>query len=373
MRQTCHNRRFLTRWSYVTIASFLTWSTPIAMPLSAMAAELPLGLATGAREAQVSLDGKSWSALQNSSSTVNEGTMIRTGKGTASVTLKEGTQLELQPRTLIELSGTRTAPVAKIATGRVLFRMPAASHAAFATPTVRYQTAAGMQADPATLVKVKTSMPSDADAMGEITVSPQAGSRLSLQQGEIRANSVGNPGLHIVKAGQSVHMPQTSAVDPSFSVLLAQALAPGEPVAIGVPPNTQAIYDVNGRSLGYLKADGSFVRSPGIVANLPNPIPEGTIPPDANIPPGATAIFVVQSPAVYVGYILDDKYAAYIPPGGGGGASAAAGGGTAGGSAAGGATVGMLTTLTVIGAGVGLGVGLSGDGDGNGKASPSTP
>lgn len=233
------DRLFLACCTCATLASFLAWFMLAATPPPVLAAELPLGLATGTSDAQLSLDGKHWAPLPTSSRTVHEGTMIRTGKGASSVLLKEGTQLELQPRTLIGLSGSRTAPIVKIAAGRVLFRMPASSRATFATPTVRYHTAAATTADPPTVVRAKTPMSPVADAVGEITVNSHGGSRLSMQQGELMANSVGDPGLHLVKAGQSVEIPQAGSPDPSFSVLLAQAL-PAEPAGTAVDTATLA-------------------------------------------------------------------------------------------------------------------------------------
>ena len=48
-------------------------------PLGAQPLELPLGLATGSNDAQISLDGKKWDTLTAVSSLVFDKTMIRTG------------------------------------------------------------------------------------------------------------------------------------------------------------------------------------------------------------------------------------------------------------------------------------------------------
>ena len=242
MRVTCHDRSSLTRCTYTTLASFLVWSMASVVPPSVLAGELPLGLATGSKEAQLAIDGKQWASLPGSSNTVYEGTMVRTGKGTASVLLKDGTQLELQPRTLIGLSGSRTAPVVKIAVGQVLFRMPASSHAAFVTPTVRYQTADAIIGDHPSVLKAKAATLSVADPVGKIVVNRQGGSRIELQQGEMIAKSVSDPGLHIVKAGQSVYIPQqVGAADLGFGVMLAQAL-PDEATGPGSNPSNNDDY-----------------------------------------------------------------------------------------------------------------------------------
>jgi hypothetical protein len=198
------------------------------MPVGAQAIELPLGLAAGSREAQIALDGKQWAALTSSSNPVFDGTIIRTGNGVAAASLKDGTQLELQPRSVVGISGSRTAPVVKIAVGRVLFRLPASSKIVLVTPSVRYQSATHGMPKTSAPIRVAASNALSSDLLGEIVVNQQGGSRIGLQQGEILASPVNDPGLHIVKAGQSVYIPQLGAHDPSFKALLVQAL-PGEP------------------------------------------------------------------------------------------------------------------------------------------------
>ncbi len=362
MRVNRHNRLFLTRCTHTTLVSFLVWSMTAFVPPTARAVESPLGLATGSKEVQIAVDGKQWATLPASSNPMYEGTMIRTGKGTASVLLKDGAQFELQPRTLVMLSGSRTAPIVKIAVGQVLFRVPTSSHAAFVTPSVRYQAENGNTGDHPTVLKAKTTTSSSADAVGAIVVNPRGGSRLGVEQGEMLAKSVSDPGLHIVKAGQSVYIPHAGPSDQSFGLMLAQVL-PGNPS--GLPDDAIPVYGENGKNVGYITADGSFTASPGITPNLPNPVPAGTIPPDANIPPGATPIFTAQP--VYAGYILNDKLVAYIPLGVEGAAEAVAETGAGTGMET---AVGLGVGLAAIGVGVGLGVSESG---GNGKASPSTP
>lgn len=239
MRVTCHDRLFLTRCTYATLASFLVWTMAAIAPPTAQAAEPPLGVATGSKEAQMAVDGKHWATLPASSNPIYEGTLIRTGKGAASVLLKDGTQLELQPRTLVGLSGSRTAPVVKVAVGQVFFRVPALSRAAFVTPTVRYQPLDGNTGDRPAVLKTKAATLSAADSVGKIVVNRQGGSRIGLQQGEMLAKSVGDPGLHIVKAGQSVYIPQVGPADPSFGLLLAQALPDEEVVGGEIPAGAE--------------------------------------------------------------------------------------------------------------------------------------
>jgi len=238
---TCHPL-LRTFCAFTTLLSFWIWSLASVMPVGAQAIELPLGLAAGSREAQIALDGKQWAALTSSSNPVFDGTVIRTGNGVAAALLKDGTQLELQPRSVVGISGSRTAPVVKIAVGRVLFRLPASSKIVLVTPNVRYQTATHGMPKTSAPIRVAASNALSSDLLGEIVVNQQGGSRIGLQQGEILARSVNEPSLHIVKAGQSVSIPQVGASDPSFRALLAQAL-PGEPAS-------EAVADVGGAGAG---------------------------------------------------------------------------------------------------------------------------
>jgi hypothetical protein len=337
------DRLLRTVCAFTTLLTFWIWSLASVMPVGAQAIELPLGLAAGSREAQIALDGKQWAALTSSSNPVFDGTVIRTGNGVASALLNDGTQLELQPRSVMGISGSRAAPMVKIAIGRVLFRLPASSKTTLVTPSVRYQAAASGLAKSPTLLRAAAVNSNSSDPVGEIVVNQQGGSRIGLQQGEILARPVNEPSLHIVKAGQSVSIPQVGASDPSFKALLAQAL-PGGASAL---PDSDAIpvYDQSGRSLGYIGIDGSFVPSPGITPNLPTPVPAGTIPPNVTLPAGATPIFTAE-PA-YAGYILGDRFVAFIPLGGGGTAIVGLGVGGGAGTWGGGLAV---TGLTLAGA-----------------------
>ena len=255
---TCHPL-LRTFCAFTTLLSFWIWSLASVMPVGAQAIELPLGLAAGSREAQIALDGKQWAALTSSSNPVFDGTVIRTGNGVAAALLKDGTQLDLQPRSVVGISGSRTAPVVRIAVGRVLFRLPASSKIVLVTPSVRYQSAThGMPKTSApirvaasnALSSVAASNALSSDLLGEIVVNQQGGSRIGLQQGEILARPVNEPSLHIVKAGQSVSIPQVGASDPSFRALLAQAL-PGEPAG-------EAVADVGGAGAGVGRGAGSW-------------------------------------------------------------------------------------------------------------------
>lgn len=311
MNLTSRHPLLRTLCALTTLLAFSVWSLAWVMPVGAQAIELPLGLAAGSREAQLTLDGKQWTPLTSSSSPLYDGAMIRTGNGVASALLKDGTHLELQARTVIGFSGSRVAPVVRIAVGRVLFRLPASSKTILVTPSVRYQAAAHGTPQAAAAIKVAASNLLSSDLLGEIVVNQQGGSRIALQQGEVLAKSVNDPGLHIVRAGQSVYIPQLGTHDPSFKALLVQALPGGDSA---LPDGAIPLYDSAGKSVGYLTINGSLVSAPGVAPNLTTPIPPGLIPAGVSIPPGATPVFTAD-PA-YAGYILSDKgFNAAVLPG----------------------------------------------------------
>ena len=306
MRLIAGDRLLRAVCALTTLLSFWIWSLASVMPVGAQAIELPLGSAAGSREAQITLDGKQWTPLTSSSSPLYDGATIRTGNGVASVLLKDGTQLEFQPRSVMGISGSRAAPVVKIAIGRVLLRLPASSKIVLVTPSVRYQSATHGMPKTSAPIRVAASNALSSDLLGEIVVNQQGGSRIGLQQGEILARPVNEPSLHIVKAGQSVSIPQVGAGDPSFRALLAQALPPSGGVQTKVTPTlpvaTIPVYDQSGGSVGYCAYDGSFVVSSGITRNLTAPVPAGAIPPDALTRPDVIPVFTVE-PA-YVGNLL---------------------------------------------------------------------
>jgi len=242
MRLGCRSAFRRTLCTLTTLITLPIWLLASAMPLHAQAVEFPIGMGTGSKEAQITQDGKQWAALATSSIPIYGGAIIRTGNGAASVLLRDGTQLELRPGSVIEIAGDRIAPTIKIAVGQLFFRLPASSQTALITPSVRYQGMASPMTDTPPSIRVAAVSPRSSDRIGEIVVTQRGASRIGLRQGEMLAKPVSHPGLHIVKAGQSVSIPQVGASDPSFRALLAQAL-PGEPAG-------EAVADVGGAGAG---------------------------------------------------------------------------------------------------------------------------
>lgn len=311
MRLLCRDRSYRLSCAFISLASFVTWSMASVMPLTAHGGELPLGLATGSNEAQITLDGKQWATLGSASTPVFGETMLRTGNGSASALLKDGTQLEVQPRSVIAISGSSLAILVKIAVGRVLFRLPDSSATVFVTPGARYEATAAalMKSQVPIRVAATAANPSRFDQVGEITVTQRGGSRAGLVQGKVIARPLNDSGLYVIKTGQSVYLPQVGAGDPSFTTLLAQAL-PGE--ASTRPVETVPVYDQPGRSLGFCRLDGSFISAPGITHNLSSPVPASKIPPSVLTSADAPPLF--RADPEYVGYLRGNDLTETDPP-----------------------------------------------------------
>lgn len=328
----CHKRSRRAYTALITLVTFSAWSLASVVPFSADAAGVMVGISTGSKEAQIAPDGKQWAALSGASTPVFDGTMLRTGNGAISVLVRDGTQLEVLPRSVIAISGSRNAPVIKIAVGRVLFRLPSSSATALATPSVRYQVSPAVAARSQRVIKAAaTAAPrGSSDHLGEVAVTQRGGSLVHLFQGEIIAKPLNNTGLHIVKTGQTASLPPAGSTDPSFKILLAQAL-PGEtepPTPAGpadsVPPlpgqtstQTEAIgsvplYDQPGKSIGFCRFDGTYVSSPGITHGLMAPVQDGKIPPGAVIPTDAPPVFTADPE--YAGYLRGQELNETEPP-----------------------------------------------------------
>jgi hypothetical protein len=221
----CFSRRISA--SGIVVAWLLGFLASVTL-VAAQPLELPLGLATGSKEAQLSEDGKQWVALTAVSSLVFDGTMIRTGDGVAWVPLHDATQFELHQCGIVGVFGSKIATVVKIALSRVLFRLPASSETMLATPSVRFQITANSAAKGSAIVKVGAVAPNASDRVGWISVDRGGNSRIELLNGKLLARPVNGSGPRVVEAGQTADFPVNgngNDADPDFKTLREKALA----------------------------------------------------------------------------------------------------------------------------------------------------
>ena len=219
-------------WSFsalVTLVAFSTWSTALSGLSSAQPFKLPLGLATGSGEAEISDDGKQWANLTPVSTPVFASTIIRTGKGLSWFLLDGNPQVELHECGVIGIYGSRVSKVVKIPVGRVLFRLPVSSETVLATPTVQFLTTAGSAAKRSAIQRVGgITPPTSSDRVGWITVELQGISRIELLQGTMLARPVNGGTTQIVEPGQTAEFSvkeKGKEADPDFKTLRDNSLA----------------------------------------------------------------------------------------------------------------------------------------------------
>ena len=208
--------------AFVTLVAFSAWSTALSGLSSAQALQLPLGLATGSGEAEISDDGTQWVNLTPVSIPVFASTLIRTGKGLAWVPLHDGTQqVELHECGVVGIYGSRAATAVKLAVGRVLFRLPVSAETVLSTPTVKFQVTSSTAAKRSAILKVGAVSPNSSDRVGWITVDLQGNSRIELLQGKIIARPVNGGGSQAVEAGQTADFRAKNGkeADPDFKTL----------------------------------------------------------------------------------------------------------------------------------------------------------
>ena len=226
-------RRFWSFSALITLVAFSAWSTALSGLSSAQPFQLPLGLATGSGEAEISDDGKQWAKLTPVSTPVFPSTMIRTGKGLAWISLHDTNhQVELHECGVVGIygsKGSRIAKAVKIAVGRVLFRFPISPETVLATPPVQFQITGAGTAELSAIRRVgAVPPPASSDRVGWISVESQGSSRIELLQGRMLAKPSNGGNTQIVEPGQTAEFPvkeKGKEADPDFKTLRDKELS----------------------------------------------------------------------------------------------------------------------------------------------------
>lgn len=274
----------------VTLVAFSAWSMALVGLSSAQPFNLPVGLATGSGEGEISDDGKRWAKLTPVSTPVFASTMIRTGQGLAWVSLNDwNQQAELHECGVVGIygpKGSRVAKVVKIAIGRTLFRLPASSETVLATPTVQFQITPGSAAVQSAIRRVGAlPPPQTSDRVGWITVELQGNSRIELLQGRMLARPSNGGSTQIIEPGQTVEFPvkgKGREADPDFKTLREMALAcPCVQCAAWIPPVAPLLVEAgfSGLAAGALGAAGVAGGAVGIATlrEQPPPLPIASV------------------------------------------------------------------------------------------------
>ncbi len=276
-------------WSYsvfVTLVAISALSTALGGLSSAQPFQLPMGLATGSGEGEISDDGTRWAKLTPVSTPVFASTMIRTGQGLAWVSLNDwNQQAELHECGVVGIygpKGSRVARVVKIAIGRVLFRLPVSSETVLATPTVQFHITPGSAAERSAIRRVGAlPPPQSSDRVGWITVELEGNSRIELLQGRMVARPVNGGSTQIVEPGQTAEFPAKGKgreADPDFKTLREKALScPCVQCAAWIPGAAPLLVEAgfSGLAAGALGAGGAAGAAIGIgtIREQPPPLP----------------------------------------------------------------------------------------------------
>jgi hypothetical protein len=273
-------RRFWSFSAFVTLIAFSAWSTVLGGRSSAQPFQLPLGLASGSGEAEISDDGKQWSKLTPVSNPVFASTMIRTGNGLAWISLHNtNQQLELHECGVVGIygsNGSRAAKGLKVAVGRVLFRFPISPETVLATPSVQFHITGVSAAERSAVQRVgAVPPPNSSDRVGWITVELEGNSRIELLQGRMLARPSNGGSTQIVEPGQTAEFPvkgKGKETDPDFKTLRDKGLpcVPALPAWIPVAPLLVAA-PVAGSVAGALGAVGVAGLVAGVGVNKEGP------------------------------------------------------------------------------------------------------
>lgn len=226
-------RLWQRRFALFSLVTYLVGITP-----TAQAAVLPLGTASGS-DASLTADGAHWAPLDAGSHPLYAATSLRAGKGTASALLHDQTQLELQPGTLITLSGTRSAPIVTIMSGRLFFRAPSHSAVTFMTPTTSYRPAGRDPHQPGAVITAQATTLSTADPIGAIAVDQRGHVTLTLQAGEMLSAPTADSAVEPVAEEPAASAPPDISRALGYPETTVPTVAPpsgawGIPTAVGI-------------------------------------------------------------------------------------------------------------------------------------------
>jgi ferric-dicitrate binding protein FerR (iron transport regulator) len=226
-------RLWQRRVALFSLVTYLVGLTPVAQ-----AAALPLGTASGS-DASLTTDGAHWTPLDPGSHPLYTATSLRAGTGTASALLHDQTQLELQPGTRITLTGTRSAPIVTIRSGRLFFRAPSHSAVTFMTPTTSYRPAGGDPHQQGAVITAQATALSTADPIGAIAVDRRGQATMTLQAGEMLSAPTADSAVEPIAEEPAASAPPDISRALGYPEAAVPTVAPpsgawGVPTAVGI-------------------------------------------------------------------------------------------------------------------------------------------
>jgi FecR protein len=208
---------------------------------------LSKGTARGVGSADLSLDdGKSWLSVSSRSLPILDETRIRTGNGSVSIEMSDGSRLSVLPFTVVRLRGAAETTQAGLQYGRLGFRLLHETRIQIRTPTLR-------------LEPVRTEVMS-----GEIFVAREGMMGLKMAAGSVQVHELTGGGFVQIGRVAPMFLPRRpDTTEPLFS----------SEVAVRPPADARAVFDPNGRSLGYLDRGIHLIVHPGYTSDLTEAFP----------------------------------------------------------------------------------------------------
>jgi hypothetical protein len=203
---------------------------------------LSKGTARGVGSADLSLDdGKSWLSVSSRSLPILDETRIRTGNGSVSIEMSDGSRLSVLPFTVVRLRGAAETTQAALQYGRLGFHLLRETRIQIRTLALR-------------LEPVRTEVMS-----GEIFVAREGTMGLKMAAGTVQVHELAGGGPIRVGRLAPMFLPRRpDTTEPLFS----------SEVPVSSPAGARAVFDPSGRSLGYIHGGTHLIVQPGYTSDL---------------------------------------------------------------------------------------------------------
>lgn len=268
----------IKRGTCLVLLGLTALASALVTATSSVSASVMLGIATGGRGVEMSLDGgRVWLSLEKQALPILGSAEIRSSGGTVALDLRDGARVELLPFSSARVAETDGVIEMTLVQGRAQFRLPAAAKIRLRTSVAHLE--------------------GDGKASGEVVVTREGVTGVRASDGRVRVTEVGGGRRVLLAASTPVFVPRTPEG--------AERVFDGgrDRPATG----RQAVFTPRGESLGYIEADGHLTVHASYVNDLTGPYPQklvravvARIPEDAR--QNAVPLFNVNGG--YVGYLV---------------------------------------------------------------------
>ena len=232
-------------WRVVRFALVGFLVLTLITPVPVWSGALSMGSARGVGSVELSLaDGKNWLSVGSRSLPILDGTQLRTSNGGVVIDMSDGSRLNVLPFSFVRLREVAGTTEVSLVHGRLSFRLPRDTRVEIRTPAVR-------------LEPVRTAV-----MRGETFVAREGPMGLKMEAGSLQ--------VHELAGGRQVRL---AGLEPVFVPKRPATTAPlfTSDVPASSPAGAKAVFDLSGRSLGYLHHGAQLVVHPGYTSDLTQP------------------------------------------------------------------------------------------------------